>query len=339
MYSTCLFCHARLGANEAIEQFPVGRRLAFDPARGRLWVVCTRCGRWNLTPLEERWEAIEECERHYRDTRLRASTDHIGLARLREGLDLVRIGEPQRPEFAAWRYGDQFGRRRRRQYLKVGLGLGAIGAVLVGGVTAGVGLGGFGYWVYMLGDRIVKGSPNKTVARLNEPGAPPITVRRKHLRHLSLALGGSGDRWRLGVPHHRQLVHFEGDTAVRIAGQLLPALNRFGGTSEQVSGAVSLLESEPDPVRYFGHVAGFGRGGVPEPGDGGGRGNRISSFPAPVRLALEMAAHEESERRAMEGELAALESAWREAEEVAAIADDMFLPQSITDFIDRHRRR
>ena len=41
-------------------------------------------------------------------------TDNIGIARLREGLELVRIGPALRPEFAAWRYGDQFGRRRMR---------------------------------------------------------------------------------------------------------------------------------------------------------------------------------------------------------------------------------
>ena len=63
MYSTCIFCQQSLGRNEAIERFPVGRRLAFDEAKGRLWVVCRKCERWNLTPLEERWEAIEECER------------------------------------------------------------------------------------------------------------------------------------------------------------------------------------------------------------------------------------------------------------------------------------
>lgn len=60
MYSTCLFCSEDLGSNEAIEHFPVGRRLAFDAAKGRLWVVCRKCERWNLTPLEERWEAIED---------------------------------------------------------------------------------------------------------------------------------------------------------------------------------------------------------------------------------------------------------------------------------------
>jgi hypothetical protein len=107
-----MFCKKPLGANEVVEAFPVGRRLAFDAARGRLWVVCRSCQRWNLTPLEERWEAVEACEELFRGTRVRTSSENIGLARHAEGLELVRIGRPLRPEFAAWRYGDQFGRRR-----------------------------------------------------------------------------------------------------------------------------------------------------------------------------------------------------------------------------------
>jgi hypothetical protein len=39
----------------------------------------------------------------------------------------------------------------------------------------------------------------------------------------------------------------------------------------------------------------------------------------------------------MEGELADLERAWREAEEIAAIADDMFLPTAVTDGLERLR--
>ncbi len=99
MYSTCLFCHADLGRNEVIEHFPVGRRLAYDAANGRLWVVCRRCERWNLTPQEERWEAIDDAERLFRGTRLRTSTENVGLARLQDGTELVRIGVPLRPEF------------------------------------------------------------------------------------------------------------------------------------------------------------------------------------------------------------------------------------------------
>lgn len=53
MYSTCMFCNRPLGSNEVVETFPVGRRLAFDADKGRLWVVCPRCERWNLSPIEE----------------------------------------------------------------------------------------------------------------------------------------------------------------------------------------------------------------------------------------------------------------------------------------------
>jgi hypothetical protein len=47
------------------------------------------------------------------------------------------------------------------------------------------------------------------------------------------------------------------------------------------------------------------------------------------RLALEMAVHEETERRAMEGELAILEKAWRDAEVIAAICDDDLTPPKL----------
>ena len=57
------------------------------------------------------------------------------------------------------------------------------------------------------------------------------------------------------------------------------------------------------------------------------------------RLALEMAVHEEAERRALEGELERLADEWREAEEVAAIADDMFPPQSPEEWLEDRKRR
>src|SRR5689334_22181257 len=134
VHATCLFCDAPFGANDALETLPVGRRIAFDGGKGRLWVVCRRCERWNLTPLEERWEAIEDAERAFRATRIRVSTDNIGMARLRDGTDLVRIGAPLRPEFAAWRYGDQLGRRRRRA-IAIG-GAGAVAAAVVAPAAA-----------------------------------------------------------------------------------------------------------------------------------------------------------------------------------------------------------
>jgi hypothetical protein len=40
--------------------------------------------------------------------------------------------------------------------------------------------------------------------------------------------------------------------------------------------------------------------------------------------------HEESERRALEGELDLLGEAWKEAEKIAAISDDLVLPEDIS---------
>jgi hypothetical protein len=327
MYSTCIFCHSALEGNESIEHFPVGRRLAFDPERGRLWVVCRRCRQWNLSPTEERWEAIEECERFYRDTRLRVSTDQIGLARLASGVELVRIGRPQRPEFAAWRYGDQLGHRRRAAFIKAGIGLGALGALAIGGAAAGVGIGSFGWLIGQAGERIVSGSPNRIVARLPIADIGEVAVRGKHLARLQLA--STGDEWELGVPHEKRIVPIRGEAAVQALGKLLPQLNRFGGSRERVSEAVSLIERESDPRRVF-EVAARQAATKSKP--------NIAGLPEATRLALEMAAHEDSERRALEGELALLEEAWKEAEEVAAIADNMFLPAFVEDWMRQHRK-
>lgn len=36
MYRACLYCQSHLGRNEFLPRFPVGKRLAFDVAKGRL---------------------------------------------------------------------------------------------------------------------------------------------------------------------------------------------------------------------------------------------------------------------------------------------------------------
>ena len=340
MYRTCLFCSSALGSNEAVEHFPVGRRLAFDAAKGRLWVVCRKCERWNLTPLEERWEAIEECERAFRATRLRVSTDQVGLARLKEGLELVRIGDPQRPEMAAWRYGDQFGRRRRRQYLIGGATVLVAGTVVVAGPLLGILGAGAISPVWNIGNSLVQVYRAKKLISVPAPEGVLRTrladVERIRLtvQHDTLQLsvpvvteGGAAPRWRFNKTRETRIL--EGEAAVRAAGALLPLVNRSGGSAADVQRAVGIVEEAESPERLFATAA---RTLAARSGSGFGDTRRRTSLkrvPLTTRLALEMAAHEETERRALEGELYLLEEAWKQAEEIAAIADDMFLPQSI----------
>ena len=179
MYTTCMFCQKSLGENQVVEAFPVGRRLAFDAERGRLWVVCRKCERWNLTPLEERWEAVETLERLYRETRIRSQTSNIGLARHPEGLEMVRVGEPLREEFAAWRYGDQFGRRRRNAILLTtgvvaGVGVAAVAGLATGVISASL-LGQSGNFVNVF----VNG---KTVASVKDQDGKLIKLKRPDLQ-------------------------------------------------------------------------------------------------------------------------------------------------------------
>lgn len=349
MYTTCLFCNHDLDRNETFGTFPVGQRLAFDPAKGRLWVVCRRCERWNLTPLEERWEAIETAERLYRDTRRRVSTDEIGLAKLRDGTTLIRIGRPLRPEFAAWRYGDQFGRRRNRQLALAGGGVAAIGLLAVGGMVAGVSVAAFAGVLTQSLQRVVHGSPETIVATIRTAAGDTLPVRRRHLAETMLSRADDGSmkldlRFKNG---HRE---FTGAEAARIAAIVVPKVNKFGGSKAIVARAVQEIEATGSAEAFVDRVAATGhvytrskpKGNGRWYTRGGGAARDYTKFglfglPEPQRLALEMALHEDSERRALDGELSELERAWREAEEIAGISDDLLVAPNVRASIDQIR--
>jgi hypothetical protein len=331
MYATCLFCDARFRANEEIEAMPVGRRLAFDLARGRLWVVCSRCQQWNLAPLDERWEAIEACERLFRATRVRVSTDNVGLARLPGGTDLVRIGQPLRPEFAAWRYGERFARRRRQA-----LALGAVGAVgaaaaapvalagvtMLGAVAFGTFMGPtIAPWIslsytaakeYLTLDRVV--------ARVGtDSGA--VRVRVRDLRESAVETDASG-HLALHVTHDRGRSTATGAIAARSLGVLLAGTNALGANRRQVAEAVTRVGEAGGADAYLDIAS---RLSLRSGGRFLGKLRPVGAFNLTLveRLGLEMALHEESERRVLEGELAHLSAAWAHAEEIAEIADGL----------------
>ncbi|HEX6537040.1 MAG TPA: hypothetical protein VF041_20820 [Gemmatimonadaceae bacterium] len=343
MYSTCIFCNQPLGTNSTLESFPVGRRLAFDAARGRLWVICRKCERWNLTPLDERWEGVEEAERLYRATRRRVATAEIGLARLADGTELVRIGAPLRPEFAAWRYGDQFGRRRNRQMLIAGAGLAALGGLIVGGVTMGASIGGFGWMVGHFGRLAVQGGTETIVARVRTEAGEVLPVRRRHLAESTLARTSDG-ALAIELRYKNGRSRFEGPDALRVASLVVPAVNRFGGSRQTVAAAVGEIEQVGGPERFVEQLARRAEGatavhGRPHRYGRKGRIGRTGLYGLTTvdRLALEMALHEDVERRAMAGELALLASAWRDAEEIAAIADDLLVPAGVRSAFERMR--
>ncbi len=359
MYSTCIFCHASLGANDAIEHFPVGRRLAFDAALGRLWAVCRKCGRWNLSPLEERWEAIEECARLFAGTRLRASTDNIGLARVADRVELVRIGSPLRPEMAAWRYGDQFGRRRIRHLVYTGIGAAALTGLYVVGPGTGMLAGSLYPLLRVATWAVAFRQQQRMQARIPLPDrSRPVLIRPSAIARVSISRIGS--EWALRVPmqgsdaapdrrsrarflrvpqfgeERESIIKLMGDDALRAAAMILPAVNSAGANRSEVSAAAQLIEQTGTAVSLFDRYAPRER---PRWKDNEVPGRALSALPREAALALEMATHEDAERRALEGELALLEAAWRDAEEVASIADQMFVPDTVNERLKDLKRR
>ena len=338
MCRTCLSCKKSLGSNQVIEHFPVGRRLAFDEAKGRLWVVCRKCLRWNLTPLEERWEAIEECERIYHDARVRISTENIGIARHPEGLDLVRIGNARRREFAGWRYGGLF---RRRWFLTRTAGY----TYFAGALALDAGLfvlpTGMGYvgaplflaWFFL-----------RTIGRVrlgggvDDPGSGAtdgsniVRFRFKDLRSMRLLPDDGETGFAVELRKLTRRARFEGEDARRVAAAVISGFNPAGGPRHVVRKAVREINASGHPSRFASDVAKL-RNKKWLRGEGS-----IATLPHSTRLALEMALHEERERRALEGELWVLEQAWKEAEEIAAISDNLLLPAGTNEFFRRHGR-
>jgi hypothetical protein len=332
MFKTCIYCSRQFAGNQVVENFPVGRRLAFDGEKGRLWVICEYCRRWNLSPLDERWEAIEECERQFYDTSQSFSTENIGLARLPEGLELVRIGRPKRREFASWRYGREFIRRRFKAMIVTGTQI----AVSVGAALAGADI----WWFFVFGGK------KKVIARVRDENGKSLSVIQKDLALVELARGDAPGGWTLKVPYRpieddaffggkkgkgkRESALLSGPTAIRAAGRIMPKVNSWGGTEAQVKHAVALIEDARSPERLFERLA--AKEAVVRTALGFEKdGHNVKKMDPNIRLALEMAAHEESERRALEGELELLEAAWRDAEEIASIADKLLIPERVEE--------
>jgi len=283
---------------------------------------------------------------------MRVSTENIGLARVADGTEIVKVGRPGRSEFAAWRYGEQMVRRLRKF---VALGTAGIASsawvvlapktlpilpgilAIPGGLVTMLALPQALAWLsrYYRNRRII--------AKPDLESGDILIVRFGHLPSAQLitSLAVEDDvGWSVRVKHDKGFAEFQGQRALGITGKILAQVNRLGATASAVQCAVERLESaggcgalfpqialeaQQRPFTVFQHPEGENPPGT------------IRSLPYRDRLALEMATHEESERRALEGELDALEDAWREAEEIARIADSLAVPDAVEEDLRKLR--
>ncbi|HSM61767.1 MAG TPA: hypothetical protein VK849_13255 [Longimicrobiales bacterium] len=334
MYSRCLVCAAPFQPNEELEHLPLGSRVAFDPARGRLWAICSSCRRWSLAPIEERWEALEELEKVTRDrARLLSQTDNIALLRVGE-LQIVRVGRAQLSEEAWWRYGKEL-TSRRQQYRRISLtSTVAAGAVVVGGWATG-GMTLLGMWLVM-------GHAPDTfanAARWVRFGSAAWRGRKEceACGHVFTSLdyrdrGGFGlfpdaEPGSIALSFRCPRCGRYREGGLRLHGQEAEgalrrtlAYHHFDGASERrVLSAARLIQEAGSPQDLARIVVRDGR--------------RLGDLQRTGAVALEIAANESLEQHLLELELAELEARWRREEELAAIVDGELTPLPLLEAI------
>jgi hypothetical protein len=328
MFARCLSCHRSFEENESLERLRTGRRVAYDPERGRLWTLCSACRAWNLAPIEERWEALEELERLTRDRgRLLASTDHVGLIEA-EDLEVVRVGRAKLPEEAWWRYGSELLRRRRRQTVNQALEVAAtVGLAVATGGAAVAFVGGSGgvlselqRWrkfgrVAWRGEARCGGC-DRPLRRIRFAGSKRLRIDAAMPEGLALVypckycrMAGGG---RAGAAHR-----IEGVSAEHVLRRVMAHRNFGGGKEKHIRQATELIDSVGSPRAL---IREFGQGDLNLREVGGAKKRLFRS------LALEIALNDDSERRLLQLELGAIEARWREEEEIAAIIDGELTP-------------
>jgi hypothetical protein len=322
MYTTCAFCSAKFDGDGGPSGLGIGRRLAFDEWKGRLWVVCAKCARWNLTPLDDRLERIEALARSARDGRLLASTDQVSLLRWQQ-YDLVRVGKPPRVELAGWRYGERMrARSRERAKVVVPLTLAAVGLGIAANVAAGGALGVVVWNVGRLADSVYVGIVGGRRVTLIEPPicdhcGTLLELKARHVQHARVVPNARHD---LGVlvscPQcRREAALLTGADAQSALRQGLTYLNVRRSNRRKADDAARVVDDAGGPNRLIQDVA--------------RRELTLRSLRPERQLALEMAVEEQAE-------VQELERQWRDAEEQAEIADGTL---STTPALEEELRR
>jgi hypothetical protein len=327
MYSSCIYCSHPLGRNETLETFSVGELLAFDAWKGRLWAVCRRCHRWNLAPIEERWEAVELAEQRFRATRLRVQAENIGIAQLPEGTRLIRVGEALPGELAAWRYGSVLRERRRRYRIHQTVEL-LVGTLLPEALFLRV-----------------RARQKEIVHRVHgcATTGKDLLIRERDLRGTRIQIDGekglqtllpeprsTGERFRAWLkrtaPHE---IALSGAEAHDMLSRAMVRVNAPGATEVDLSRALELVDQHQSVEQVLSREIGGTmilaehRLSLTKRLQGRGVKPAAAPVPRPTMLAVEMLLHEELERHALAGELKLLRARWREAEEIASIADSI----------------
>ena len=324
----CLFCHSPFSDGWRFGGLPPAWRIAFDPGRDRIWVVCDSCYRWNLWPPEEQGGAMPALERVATDRgQTLARTANITLLAVGEMI-LIRVGDATLHERAWWRYGREV-LTRERAYRSTGARLSAYAYGALAAVAESVGLGDRNFKV-----RFEEGMTAEVLrwrrfgwaawfGRLKCPSCGSfLRAARFDLSWWFCPIMDEQGKLALGVPCPRcdpwtpeKVYNLQGYEAESVLRRVLAYQNITGASEKAVEDAVGEMETSGSPEAFMKSVL--------------KDGPFLRELTFPQAVALEISLNEGVERRALEVEARGLEFMWRREEELARIMDEELDPRGL----------
>jgi len=319
----CLSCYTTFPPNGTLENTPIGLRVAFDPVRGRLWLICGACARWTLVPFESRWEALEELERTCASrARLLKQGENVGLYRFGV-VEIIRVGRTGLHEEAWWRYGLGFLSRadRARGLVRRGRIIHTLWALAITG---------FPIWgFYDPKDALARARRSRfgDVAWKGYSVCPKCDGVQRRLLFSDmdgLVIEAHGEALHVRAACHRCAAtgaastegghRWSGVVAEHVLRRLLAFQNFAGAGQADVESAIRLVDQHGGPAPLIQDLA----------------HNRtlLGALARPQYLAGEIALNASLEDALLGDEVADLEARWREEEELAAIIDGELGPFS-----------
>jgi len=324
----CLFCHSPFRDGWRFGGLPPAWRIAFDSGRGRIWVVCDSCFRWNLWPPEEQGGALHALERVAADRgQTLVRTDNITLLAVGDVI-LIRVGNATLHERTWWRYGREV-LTREKAYRSTGAKLSAYAYGALAAVAESVGLGDRNFKV-----RFEEGMAAEVLrwrkfgwaawfGRLKCPSCGSyLRAARFDLSWWFCPMHDDKGRLALGVPCPRcdpwtpeKVYHLQGYEAESVLRRVLAYQNITGAGENAVERAVKEVETAGSPESFLNSIL--------------EEGTFLRELAFPQAIALEMSLNEGVERRALEVEARGLEFMWRREEELARIMDEELDPKGL----------
>jgi hypothetical protein len=311
--------------------------------------------------MEERWEILASCEKRFAMAISRVSASGIAQAEATDGQTLIRIGKTSNADLARFRYVDTLlAIEKRKQWTRIAGGVAFLALNVVAVLAGSVSLTSF---IMRVGPVTFRTSANLLscllvggldiillriwfrlglAIRLKRPfltinsSSGPAVMRWNQVRYAALCSTIAEPSWSLRLVHDKGESEFTGAAAEYYLGTILSRVRHQRHSQTDLNHALQLIAARGGSDAFLESFA-LSLGVENE------SSSRIcvDLMPSPPlhKLAAAIAANECIDRRESETEIDLLRQTAANASEIASIADDLLIPDVVTDALQYLRSK